>query len=180
MFWFLTTRQLSSVVPMLYLGPGNPDAATFMTPLSTPSSHHCFGFWGKRWTMRLYNLQDPMSIPFPRSRNLCLFLLFFSIDFNSLPLKKKNLFIYLAELGLSCKSKVKVFIAQSCLNLCDPMEWSPTPPSHPPTQAPLSMGFLRQEYWNGLSFPSPGELPDPGIEPYVPYVPCIGGQVLYH
>ena len=31
-------------------------------------------------------------------------------------------------------------------------------------QAPLSMGFSRQEHWNGLSFPSPGDLPDPGIE----------------
>ena len=32
-------------------------------------------------------------------------------------------------------------------------------------QAPLSMGFLRQEHWSGLSFLSPGDLPDPGIEP---------------
>ena len=32
-------------------------------------------------------------------------------------------------------------------------------------QAPLSMGFPKQEYWRGLSFPSPGDLPDPGIEP---------------
>ena len=32
-------------------------------------------------------------------------------------------------------------------------------------QDPLSMGFLRQEYWRGLPFLSPGELPDPGIEP---------------
>ena len=31
-------------------------------------------------------------------------------------------------------------------------------------QAPLSMGFPRQEYWSGLSFPAPGNLPDPGIE----------------
>ena len=31
-------------------------------------------------------------------------------------------------------------------------------------QAPLSMEFSRQEYWNGLPFPSPGDLPDPGIE----------------
>ena len=31
-------------------------------------------------------------------------------------------------------------------------------------QAPLSMGFSRQEYWSGLSYPSPGDLPDPGIE----------------
>ena len=31
-------------------------------------------------------------------------------------------------------------------------------------QAPLSMGFSRQEYWSGLPFPSPGHLPNPGIE----------------
>ena len=33
-------------------------------------------------------------------------------------------------------------------------------------QAPLSMEFSRQEYWSGLPFSSPGELPDPGIEPW--------------
>ena len=32
-------------------------------------------------------------------------------------------------------------------------------------QAPLPMGFSRQEYWSGLPFPSPGDLPDPGIKP---------------
>jgi len=32
-------------------------------------------------------------------------------------------------------------------------------------QAPLSMGFLKQEYWSGLSFPPPGDLSDPGIKP---------------
>ena len=32
-------------------------------------------------------------------------------------------------------------------------------------QAPLSLRFSRQEYWNGLSFPPPGDLPNPGIEP---------------
>ena len=32
-------------------------------------------------------------------------------------------------------------------------------------QAPLSMEFSRQEYWSGLPFPSPGDLPSPGIEP---------------
>ena len=35
-------------------------------------------------------------------------------------------------------------------------------------QAPLSMGFSRQEYWSGLPFPSPGDLPDPGIKPRPP------------
>ena len=32
-------------------------------------------------------------------------------------------------------------------------------------QAPLSMGFFQQEYWSGLPFPLPGDLPDPGIKP---------------
>ena len=35
-------------------------------------------------------------------------------------------------------------------------------------QAPPSMGFSRQEYWSGLPFPFPGDLPDPGIEPRSP------------
>ena len=35
-------------------------------------------------------------------------------------------------------------------------------------QAPLSMGFSRQEYWSGLPFPSPGDLPNPGIKPRSP------------
>jgi len=35
-------------------------------------------------------------------------------------------------------------------------------------QALLSKGFLRQEYWSGLPFPSPGDPPDPGLEPTSP------------
>ena len=35
-------------------------------------------------------------------------------------------------------------------------------------QAPLSMGFSRQDYWSGLPFASPGDLPDPGIKPSSP------------
>ena len=38
--------------------------------------------------------------------------------------------------------------------------------------APLSMGFPRQEYWNMLSFPLPGDLPNPGIEPMSPALIC--------
>ena len=37
-----------------------------------------------------------------------------------------------------------------------------------PYQAPPSMGFSRQEYWSGLPFPSPGDLPNPGIKPGSP------------
>ena len=51
-------------------------------------------------------------------------------------------------------------VAQSCLTLCDPIDGG--------YQAPLSMGFSRQEYQSGLPFPSPGDLPDPGIEPGSP------------
>jgi len=41
----------------------------------------------------------------------------------------------------------------------------PTTPWTAAYQAPLSMGFSRQEYWSGVPLPSPGDLPDPGIEP---------------
>ena len=47
-------------------------------------------------------------------------------------------------------------VAKLCLTLVIP--WTVA------QQGPLSMGFSRQEYWSGLSFPSPGDLPDPGIE----------------
>ena len=40
-------------------------------------------------------------------------------------------------------------------------------------QAPLSMGFSRQECWSGLPFPSPGDLPDPGIEPQSPALQAV-------
>ena len=51
-------------------------------------------------------------------------------------------------------------IAKSCPTLTTP--WTVA------CQAPLSMGFSRQGYWSGLPFPSPGDPPDPGIEPRFP------------
>ena len=44
-------------------------------------------------------------------------------------------------------------------------------------QVPLSMEFPRQEYWSGVPFPTPGDLPDPGTETHVS---CIGRWVPYH
>jgi len=38
------------------------------------------------------------------------------------------------------------------------------------------MGFFRQEYWSGLSFPSSEDLPDPGIEPMPPVSPALAGR----
>ena len=51
-------------------------------------------------------------------------------------------------------------VAKLCLTLVTP--WTVA------CQAPLSMGFSRQEHWSGLPFPSPGYLPNPGIEPRSP------------
>ena len=44
-------------------------------------------------------------------------------------------------------------------------------------QAPPSMGFSRQEYWSGLPFPSPGDLPNPGMDLASP---ALAGRILYH
>ena len=44
-------------------------------------------------------------------------------------------------------------------------------------QPPLSMGFSRQEYWSGLLFPNPGDLPDPGVKPTSPVSPALAGGV---
>ena len=43
-------------------------------------------------------------------------------------------------------------------------------------QAPLSMGFSRQEYWSGLPCPPPGDLPDPGIKPTSLKSPSLAGE----
>ena len=45
-------------------------------------------------------------------------------------------------------------------------------------QAPLSMGFFRQEHWSGLPCPSPGHLPDSGIEPVSPVAPALQADSL--
>ena len=45
-------------------------------------------------------------------------------------------------------------------------------------QAPLSIVFPRQEYWSSLPFPTPGNLPDPGIEPKSPESPALSGGFL--
>ena len=56
---------------------------------------------------------------------------------------------------------------QSCLTLCGPVDLA--------HQAPLSMGFSRQEYWSGLPCPPAGDLPDPGIEPASLMSPALAG-----
>ena len=46
-------------------------------------------------------------------------------------------------------------------------------------QDPMSIGFSRQEYWSGLPFPSPGDVPDPETEP-TSCISCVGRQIPYH
>ena len=45
-------------------------------------------------------------------------------------------------------------------------------------QAPLSVGFPKQEYWSGLPFPPPGDLPDPRIHPASPEYPALAGRFI--
>ena len=59
-------------------------------------------------------------------------------------------------------------VAKLCLAFCNPMDCT--------HQAPLSMGFPRQEDWNGLPFPSPEDLPNPGIKPASPVSPALAGR----
>ena len=64
----------------------------------------------------------------------------------------------------------KVLVAQSCPPFVTP--WTVA------CQAPLPMEFSRQEYWSGLTFPSPGDLPDLGIKPRSPawQVDCLPAE----
>ena len=63
---------------------------------------------------------------------------------------------------LSCFSRVQLFVTLQTL-------------AH---QAPLSIGFSRQEYWTGLPWPPPGNLPDTGIEPMSLASTALGGRYL--
>ena len=62
--------------------------------------------------------------------------------------------------SVSPRKDTTLLVTQACPTLCDP--WTA---AH---QAPLSMGFSGQEYWSRLSFPSPSDIPNPGIEPGSP------------
>ena len=61
-----------------------------------------------------------------------------------------------------------VLVTQSRPALCDPVNGSPPGSS--------VLGFSRQEHWRGLLFPSPGDLPDPGIEPVSLMSPALAGR----
>ena len=84
---------------------------------------------------------------------ITLLILYISIQNKKVKKKKQNFFkCTLYACMLSWSSPVQLFV-------------TPWTVAH---QAPLSMEFSKQEYWSGLSFPSPGDLPDPEIEPSSP------------
>ena len=90
---------------------------------------------------------------------------FYSLSFytNQNPIKMVTIFSFVPRGNLqhfTMMFAIACMCPQSFLTLCNPMDCS--------HQAPLSMGFPRQEYCSGLPFPSPGDLPDPGIEPRSP------------
>ena len=72
----------------------------------------------------------------------------------------KQIFYTLKNENIIVPITVKVLTAQSCPTLCDPVDCS--------LAGPFVHEFSRQEYWSGLPFPFPGDLPDPGIEPGSP------------
>ena len=83
-------------------------------------------------------------------------------------LQQNSLICPYPEQGRSWKvlllSWICVLVAQSCLTVT---LWTV---AH---LAPLSMGFSMQEYWSGFPFLSPGDLPDPGIEPWSPKLQAV-------
>ena len=70
--------------------------------------------------------------------------------------KKKEL----KEMRTSLETPGAGLVTKLCLTLVTP--WTVA------CQDPLPIGFSRQEYWSGVPFPSPGDHPDPGIEPESP------------
>ena len=81
-------------------------------------------------------------------------------EISSKQISKFNMFGDYVNMHVHSLSRVQLFVTS----------WTVAP------QAPLFMGFPRQEYWNGLPFPSPRDLPDPGIEPVSPASPMLAGR----
>ena len=74
-------------------------------------------------------------------------------------------------------NKVTVCVCVSVLS-CFSSVWLLVTPWTVAHQDPLSRGFSKQEYWSGLPWPPPGDLPDPGIEPLSLMSPALEGKFL--
>ena len=94
---------------------------------------------------------------------ICLQLLILCDKFDTDSIRKQSVLPKLAKNDTGILNAPKgcyelQLVTQSCLTLCNPMDCIAC-------QAALSMELSRQEYWSVYLFPSPGDLPDPGIEP---------------
>ena len=85
----------------------------------------------------------------------------------STPLPFQDCSCLLMSSGVRCTLSVSAKSLPLCPALHNPMDCT--------HQAPLPMGFPRQEHWSGLSFPSPGELPNLGIKPMSLACPVLAG-----
>ena len=110
------------------------------------------------------------SFLWPRSIPLCIYIhrIFFIYSSNHGYLCCFHVLAIVNKATVNIGVRVSVWIivlsgyvcAQPCLTLCNPMDCSPPGSS--------VMEFSRQEYWSGLPFPSPGDLPNPEIKPRSP------------
>ena len=86
--------------------------------------------------------------------------------------KKKQKDIYHPGNNVNCYIVWHSFVCCAKSLQCIQLFVTPWTVAH---QAPLSMGFSRKEYWRGLPFPPPGDLPNPGIEPWSLLSPQLAG-----
>ena len=106
---------------------------------------------------------------------------FFKIVVFGLLYKKENIILVLSFTSSQKFSKWELIhrvyeqllfccylVVKSCPSFCDSMTVA--------CQDPLSMEFFKQEYWSGWTFPSPGDLPDPGMEPKTLVSPALAGR----
>ena len=86
---------------------------------------------------------------------------------------KSQFWLYIGTVSLTCFSLLLLLCA--CMLSCFSCVWL-FATLWTVRQAPLSMGFSRQQYWNGLPCPPPGDLPDPGIKPASLTFPALAGR----
>ena len=124
---------------------------------------HGLYFKIRLWVMEISFLEFERRFKMEMNRNMCILKWIHSISWCSFWLLSFCFFQIFSKISVFqstvCVS-VCVWIIQSSMTLCHPMDYSPPGSS--------AMGFSRQEYWSGLPFPIPGDLPDPGIEPSPP------------
>ena len=134
----------------------------FMTPWTV--AHQAplsMGFPGQDYWSGL-PFPSPGDLPNPRIKPVSLHWQNYSLPLSPLGSRR----YWLADVCV-CMLHICMLL-QPC-----PTLWDPVTVAH---QAPLSMGFSRQEYWSGLPCPPPGDLPDPGAEPTSLTSPALVGR----